>query len=66
MKWAFERGFTVDMSIETNLRAGEGAWEDLEELLTQARPEEWKDTKGKVILCAFHFRFGFLFYELSL
>lgn len=51
LKWALEQGFTVDIGIETNLRAGEGAWEDMEEFLTKARPEEAKG--GKIILCAY-------------
>ncbi|KAI0344615.1 hypothetical protein BDW22DRAFT_1354715 [Trametopsis cervina] len=47
LKWALEQGYTVDLSIETNLRAGEGAWEDLEEFLTKAIPEK---PRGRVIL----------------
>ncbi|KAI0093327.1 hypothetical protein BDY19DRAFT_989975 [Irpex rosettiformis] len=47
LKWAVEQGHSVDLSIQTNLRAGEGAWEDLEELLSKAIPEKHQ---GKVIL----------------
>ncbi|KAI0700893.1 hypothetical protein BC835DRAFT_1404707 [Cytidiella melzeri] len=47
LKWALEQGYSVDLSIETNLRAGEGAWEDLEELLSNAIPEK---PRGKIIL----------------
>ena len=50
LRWALEKGFTVDIDIETNLRAGEGAWEDLEEFLTKAIPDV---PKGKIILCVF-------------
>lgn len=49
LRWALEKGFTIDVDIETNLRAGEGAWEDLEEFLTKAIPEA---STGKIILCA--------------
>lgn len=48
LRWAIERGFTVDLDIETNLRAGEGAWEDLEELLTKSIPDS---PKGNIIIC---------------
>ncbi|PSR72165.1 hypothetical protein PHLCEN_2v11957 [Hermanssonia centrifuga] len=47
LQWALEKGFTVDIDIETNLRAGEGAWEDLEEFLVKAIPQA---PKGKIIL----------------
>ena len=47
LRWALDKGFTVDIAIETNLRAGEGAWEDLEEFLTKAIPDT---PKGKIIL----------------
>lgn len=47
LQWALEKGFVVDINIETNLRAGEGAWEDLEEFLVKAIPESHK---GKIIL----------------
>ena len=50
LRWALEKGFTIDIDIETNLRAGEGAWEDLEEFLTKAIPTAFT---GKIILCAF-------------
>lgn len=49
VRWATEKGFTLDLQIETNLRAGEGAWEDLEQLLTEAFPET---PKGNIVLCA--------------
>jgi len=47
LQWALEKGFIVDIDIETNLRAGEGAWEDLEEFLVKAIPTSHK---GKIIL----------------
>lgn len=52
VRWALDKGFTIDIDIETNLRAGEGAWEDLEELLTKAIPAS---PKGKVVLCTSRF-----------
>lgn len=48
LQWALARGFTVDIDIETNLRAGEGAWEDLEEFLVKAIPASHP---GKIVLC---------------
>lgn len=48
LRWAVEQGFTIDLAIETNLRAGQGAWEDLEELLTKAIPEP---SKAHIVLC---------------
>ena len=54
LRWAIEKGFTVDLSIETNLRAGEGAWEDLEELLNKSLPDPSSDSQpAKIIICAF-------------
>lgn len=50
LQWAVEKGFTIDLDIATNLRAGEGAWADLEELLTKAIPTA---PKGTIILCRF-------------
>ncbi|EKM48065.1 uncharacterized protein PHACADRAFT_203296 [Phanerochaete carnosa HHB-10118-sp] len=47
LQWALEKGFIVDVDIETNLRAGEGAWEDLEEFLVKAIPTSHR---GKIIL----------------
>ena len=50
LQWAIERGFTVDLAIETNLRAGEGAWEDIDDLLSKTLVST---TKGNIILCKF-------------
>ena len=56
LAWAIEKGHTIDLEIRTNLRAGEGAWQDLEEMLTYALPKhDPRGWKGNIILCTLKF-----------
>lgn len=55
LKWALEKGFSVDIDVQTNLKDSDSEWETLEDLFAKAMPHESEDPapkpKGKVVLC---------------
>lgn len=54
LKWALDKGFSVDIDVQTNLKDSETEWDALEELFGKAMPHEAEDPspkpKGKVVL----------------
>ena len=55
LKWALDKGFSVDLDVQTNLKDHDSEWEALEELFAKAIPHEADEAapkpKGKIILC---------------
>ncbi|KAL4246199.1 hypothetical protein ABKN59_009292 [Abortiporus biennis] len=50
LKWALEKGFNVDLDVQSDLRSSEAAWETLEDFFSKAIPVTSPTPPGNVIL----------------
>ncbi|TCD60938.1 hypothetical protein EIP91_009272 [Steccherinum ochraceum] len=54
LKWALDKGFSIDIDVQSNLKDNDSEWEALEDLFAKAMPHESDSSvprpKGKVIL----------------
>ncbi|KAH8079429.1 hypothetical protein BXZ70DRAFT_649793 [Cristinia sonorae] len=53
LKWALDKGFSVEIDVQTNLKDNDSEWEALEDLLAKAMPHEAEGgskAKGNIVL----------------